>query len=50
MSFEILVNVIGGLGGLMVVRRLGTTAVTMKKIRENENEKKTWSQHFLDKC
>ena len=35
MRFEILVNVIGGLGGLMEVRRLGTTAVTMKKIREN---------------
>ena len=35
MRFEILVNVIGGLGGLMEVRRLGTTAIMMKKIREN---------------
>ena len=31
MCFEILVNAIGGLGGLMEVRRLGTIVVTMKK-------------------
>ena len=35
MCFEILVNVNGGLGGLMEFRRLGTTAVVMKKISEN---------------
>ena len=31
MCLEILVNAIGGLGGLMEVRRLGTIVVTMKK-------------------
>ena len=45
MFFEILVNVISGLGGLMVVRRRGTITVTMKKIIENLNQKKKKKKH-----